>query len=66
MFKTWWFYFAQPLKGYLEDVPDMKDKNIFVMHGRLDAVIPILGGVDGWNQWIYESENSMLEKWAKT
>jgi predicted esterase len=48
MFQTWWFYYAEPLKGYIERTPDMKNKNIITMHGRLDAVIPVNGGVDGW------------------
>lgn len=42
----------------------MNDKHILVMHGRQDRLIPIVGGVDKNDQWMYEPEDNMLRQWA--
>ena len=57
--------YGQPLVGYLETPKELSDRKILVVHGRQDTTIPILGGVDDQNQWIYEPEDKMLSEWAK-
>lgn len=64
MFQSWWLNYGQPLLGYLKSPAEMNDKKLLAIHGRSDVTIPIAGGIDGDNQWIYEPEDSMITQWA--
>lgn len=64
LFKSWWMNYAVPLKGYINTPAEIVDKHILIMHGRQDSTIPYAGGVDGSNQWIYESQDDVVQNWA--
>lgn len=64
MFKSWWLIYGQPLLGYLASPAEMANKHILVVHGRQDIVIPYAGGIDGFNQYVFEPEDSMISQWA--
>jgi hypothetical protein len=47
-----------PMVGQIKvDKEEIKDAYIISLHGRSDTTLPPLGGIDGSNEWIYESLN---------
>lgn len=56
---------AQPLKGYMSSPKALKGSHLLTLHGREDTTIPINGGVDGYNEWIYNSVEEFTKSWAE-
>ena len=49
---------GSPMVGMIEvDKEEISDAYIMSLHGRSDTVLPPHGGVDGTNEWIFESLN---------
>jgi hypothetical protein len=55
VFKGFVIESAQPLTGYMSSPKALRGKSLVTLHGREDKTIPLNGGVDGSNEWIYSS-----------
>ena len=66
LFKGWLLEYGQPLIGYLDAPKALKDTYFLSLHGRQDVLIPAAGGIDGSDEWIYESVDNMVKGWATT
>lgn len=51
------FESSMPLVGYLEPTPSTNGTKFIFLHGRNDITVPINGGIDGYNGWIYNGIN---------
>ena len=49
---------GQPLIGGLNTGRAAKNSYIISLHGRSDDTLPAIGGIDGSNEWMYESLNN--------
>lgn len=65
LFKGWLLEYGEPVIGYLNTPEGLAESYFLSLHGRQDTTIPPDGGVDGSNEWIYESVDSVMEEWAK-
>lgn len=44
---------------------ELKGAHLLTLHGRQDTIIPLNGGVDGSDEWIFYSVWQFTEEWAK-
>lgn len=65
VFKGFVIESAQPLTGYMSSSQALKGKALVTLHGREDTTIPLNGGVDGYNEWIYRSVADFTTEWAQ-
>lgn len=66
VFKGFIIESAQPLVGQMHSPPALKGSDLLTLHGREDGTIPLVGGLDSDNMWIYNSVGKMTLEWAKT
>lgn len=64
LFKGIILEYGQPLIGYFNTPKELEDIHFLSLHGRQDVTIPLSGGVDGNNEWIYESVDSIVNELA--
>lgn len=58
--KSYGLLYAQPMIGWLNYSLSNEDANFVSLHGRHDRYLPPAGGLDMYQDWMYESLKSMM------